>query len=199
MKQSLIFISIVLLIVACRQDPNKQIEEGQVNGDVYESAEIGWSVKIPKGWTVVRQNLEKGKEAMEKTAGGEIDVSQLKQLITFKKDAFNLFASTSEPFEEEYPGEFIENTKYIQKLIYDTYVNQGIKADTSSGAALIDDLNFSMLEFKIYGKDGNLIMTQKLYSRLINGFQFGININYNNDEDRDILMDAVMNSKFDKR
>jgi hypothetical protein len=37
-----------------------------------------------------------------------------------------------------------------------------------------------------------------MYSRLINGYDFGANINYNNDDDKKIMVDAFKNSKFDK-
>ena len=201
MKNILILISVGLLIFSCGlRDPNKLIDEGYVSINTYKSNEIGWSITIPKGWVVVKQNNEEGMEAIEKTAGTKIDVSGLKQLISFKKDPFNLFNSSSEPFKEEYPGEFIENNRNLYKLIYDTYVNQGIKADTTSiKNTVVDGFEFSTFELKVYAKDGNLIMTQLLYSRLINGFQFGVNINYNNQKDRDIMLKAFMNSKFTKK
>jgi hypothetical protein len=194
-----------LLIVSCRQvDPNKHVDEGNVKENIYKSTEIGWSIKIPEGWTVVAKDIIeandlKGKTAIEKTAGAEVDISRLKHLISFKKNQFNLFASTSEPYKEEYPGEYIENGKNLNKLIFDTYRDQGIKADSLSGIAIIDGLEFKTFETKIYGKDGTLILNQIMYSRLINGFDFGININYNNVTDRDEMLKALNESKFDKK
>lgn len=94
-----------LLIASCGQvDPNKHIDEGRVKENVYKSTEIGWSIKIPDGWEVVTRdkivaNEQKGKAAIEKTAGTELDMSGLKHLISFKKNQVNLFLSTSEPFK----------------------------------------------------------------------------------------------------
>lgn len=205
MKNYLNFLVFGLLIVSCGQvDPNKYIDEGHVQENIYKSTEIGWSIKIPDGWEVVTKDVieaydQKGKDAIEKTAGAEVDISGIKHLISFKKNPFNLFASTSEPFEEEYPGEYIENGKYLNELIFDTFRDQGIKADSSSGIAIIDGLEFITFETKIYGKDGKLILNQIMYSRLINGYDFGININYNNITDRDVMLKVLKESRFDKK
>lgn len=87
----------------------------------------------------------------------------------------------------------------MNKLIFDTYRNQGIKADSLSGIAIIDRLEFRTFFIKVYGKDGNLILNQIMYSRLINGLDLGIIINYNNDADRDVMLKVLKESKFSKR
>jgi hypothetical protein len=190
-------------MVACGQvDPNKHVDEGRVKQNIYKSTEIGWSIKIPDGWEVVTKdkveaNDQKGKDAIEKTVGVEIDISGLKHLISFRKNLFNSFASTSEPFKEEYPGEYVENNRNLNRLIFDTYRDQGIKADSSSGTIIIDGLEFNKFETKIYSKDGQLILNQIMYSRLINGFDFGININYNNNTDRDVMLKVLQESRFE--
>ncbi len=205
MKNYFSFLVFGLLIVSCgRVDPNKHVDEGYVKENIYKSTEIGWSIEIPDGWEVVTKdkieaNDQKGKDAIEKTAGTEVDISGLKHLISFKKNQFNLFASTSEPFKEEYPGEYIENGRNLNKLIFDTYLDLGIMADTSSGTAIIDGLEFRTFETKIFSDDGKLILNQIMYSRLINGFDFGISINYNNDTDRDVMLKVLKESKFDKK
>ena len=205
MKNYFNFLAFVLLIASCTQvDPNKHIDEGDVKGNIYKSKEIGWSIKIPDGWDVITKdkieaNDEKGKAALEKTAGGTIDMSGLKHLITFKKNQFNLFASTSEPVKEEYPGEYLANSKSLNKLIFDTYRDQGIQVDSLSGTAIVGGLEFKTFEIKVYSKDKKPILNQIMYSRLVNGFDFGININFNNDADRDVMLKVLKESKFDKK
>lgn len=205
MKNYLNSIAFGLLLVSCSQvDPNKHIDEGRVKENIYKSSEIGWSIKIPNGWKVItkdklRANDQKGKAAIEKTTGTTIDMNGLKHLINFEKDRFNIFSSTSEPAKETYPGEYIENCKSLNKLIFDTYKNQGIKADSSSGTAIIDGLRFLTFETKIYSREGKLILIQNMYSRLINGFDFCININYNNGKDRDEMLKAIKESKFERK
>ena len=71
---SLILIIHSLVIISCGQtDPNKQIDEGSVKGETYESAEIGWSIEIPKDWKIISKdkveaNDEKGKSAISANA-----------------------------------------------------------------------------------------------------------------------------------
>lgn len=130
----------------------------------------------------------------------EFDYSGLKNLITFQKDKFNIFQSSSEPFKVEINGEWEENDIYLKGLLYKTYENQGIKADSSETTIeKIDGLDFRTYSFILYGPKGEPILTQVMYSRLINGFSFAVNINYNNKRDRNVMLKAFKNSKFTQR
>jgi len=190
-------------MISCGQrDPNKQIDEGNIEGETYTSQEIGWTIQIPKGWTVISKDkievvTEKGLEAIEEVAG-RIDYSGLKHLISFQKNQFNIFQSTSEPAKLEYEGEWQENNKKLNKVIHAAYVNQGIKIDTSSTKATISGLDFEVFKCTIYGPDGKVILFQELYSRYINGYDFGVNINYNNNNDKEKMMEVWIKSKFKK-
>jgi hypothetical protein len=202
MKRILITI-ILLALVSCEPvDPNKQIDEGRVTGEVYESKEIGWKIEIPNGWKImtkdkIESNEQKGGEAIEKTYGQAIDVTSLKHLINFQKDRFNIFMSTTEPFKEEFPGEFEINNRKIYSLLYETFLNQGIKVDTSSGEELIRDLKFETFKTTIYSPEGEIIMNQILYSKLIKGYSFGVTICYNNLADKKVLIRALKSSRFE--
>ena len=200
-----IFTGIALSLTSCGQvDPNKNIDEGKVEGNVFTSEEIGWTIEIPKGWTVIdkektKETNEKGLKALEETMGGEIDYSGLKNLISLQKDQFNIFQSTSEPFKLEYEGEWEENNSALKEILYTTYLNQGMKTDSSATTIeKIDGLEFHKYSFTIYSPKGEVILKQIMFSRLINGFDFGVNINYNNDKDRDELLKVFKNSKFKK-
>ena len=190
-------------IISCGQrDPNKHIDEGNVKGEIYTSEEMGWTIEIPKGWTVVSKDKlealeEKGEKAIAEVAG-EIDFSEIKHLISFQKGQFNFFQSTSESMPLEYEGEWENNHAGLKELLYETYTNQGIKLDTSSSKALLDDFEFEVFKLTIYDQTGKVILYQEMYSRYINGSDFGVNINYNNDKDRDTMMKALKNSKFKK-
>lgn len=198
-------IGAIITLTSCRQiDPNKNVDEGQVQGNLYTSNEIGWTIEIPKGWTIVdkemtKEQTEKGVKAIEETLDGDIDFSRLKNLISFKKNLFNIFQSTSEPFELQYEGEWEENNTKLKKILYLTYQNQGIEADsTSTEIENIDGLEFQKYVFTIYSPKGEAILRQMMYSRLINGLDFGVAIIYNNDKDRDELLKVFRNSKFKK-
>ncbi|MCX6272288.1 MAG: hypothetical protein NTU44_13940 [Bacteroidetes bacterium] len=200
MRNYLNFLVICFVLISCKQvDPNKYIDEGYLKDNLYKSNEIGWTIQIPDGWEVVKPDNRVGKAAIEITTGAKIDLSEQKHLINFKKDHANLFVSTSQPFKEEYPGEFIEGTESMNKIIYDTYKSRGAKTDTSSGSVFIDGMEFRTFTIKIYSEEGGLILNQILYSGLVNGYDLGININYNNEKDKNIMLEALMKSKFDKK
>ena len=206
MKQLYTITYIILLsFCSCGQiDPNKQIDEGKVENNIYSSKEIGWTIKIPENWKVISREQnekyqEKGLDAVENMVDGNIDVSAMKNLIGFQKNQFNIFQSTSEPFEIEYEGEWEENNTGLKELIYNTYLQQGIKIDsTETKIVKIDGLDFHSYSFTIFGPKGEVILNQIIYSRLINGLDFGVNINYNNVSDKKVMLDAFLNSKFKK-
>ena len=199
-----IFILIVFssLVSCVHTDPNKQIDEGKVEGETYTSEEIGWTMQIPKGWPVISKNkmdksTELGMEAVEKIAG-EFDYSGLKHLISFQKSRFNLFQSTSEPFELEYEGEWEDNNIGVKELICATYDSQGMKFDTSSSTMKIDGLAFEAFHITIFDPKGDTLICQDMYNSYINGYDFGVNINYDNQEDKETMMKVFRRSKFKK-
>lgn len=207
MRKSIFILTIGIFVTlsSCGQVyPNKNVDEGKVEGNLYTSDEIGWTIEIPKGWTVIEKektqaNNKKGLKAIEETIEGEVDYSALKNLIGFQKNQFNIFLSTSEPFKLEYEGEWEENNRALKEIIYTTYENQGIKADSSATTIeKIDGLDFQKYSFTIYGPRGEIILNQLMFSRLINGYDFGVNLNYNNNKDRDELLKVFRNSKFNK-
>jgi len=200
-----ILIGLTLTLTSCGETaPNKTIGEEKVEGKSYTNQEIGWTIEIPNGWTIIdiekiNEKNKKGLKALEKTMETEIDYSGLKNLISLQKDQFNIFQSSSEPFELEYEGEWEKNNLAIKEIIYTTYLNQGMKADsTVTTIEKIDGLDFQRYGFTIYSPKGEVILKQIIFSRLINGYAFGVNINYNNDKDRDELLKVFRNSKFKK-
>ncbi|MDF0708485.1 hypothetical protein [Flagellimonas okinawensis] len=204
MKIKFTLLLFITVFISCKTDPNKQIDEGKITENIYHSKEIGWTMEIPKGWEVTHRSIldkrtEKGLDAINETAGIEYDVSGLKQLLNFQKNQFNAFQSTSEPFELEYEGEWEENNAGLKELIYNTYLNRGIKTDsTETRTTNIGGLEFQFYEFTIYSPQGEVILNQIMYSRLINGLDFGVNINYNNESDKNEMLEAWLNSKFQK-
>lgn len=194
-----------LLLVSCGQAATKKTDEGEIREQEYFSKEIGWTIEIPQGWTVTdlektKESTERGMKAIQESTNTKIDYSELKNLITFQKNQSNLFQSSSEPFKPQYEGEWEEHLQYVKALAYETYENQGIKADSSETTIeKINGLDFHTFSYTIYGPKDEVILKQILYSRLINGFDFGVNINYTNENDRDVMLKAFKNSKFTQR
>lgn len=203
MKKYIFTILAFTIITSCKPDPNKQVDEGTVTGNMYHSEEIGWTIEIPEGWRVtnraVTQDMQdRGLEAiMEANGVEEYDVSGLKQLISFRKSRSHIFTATSEKFELEYEGEYEDNQKYLKEILYNTYVNNGIRVDTTSSKEVIDDLQFNLFHITVYDAQGNIILYQDLYSRYMNGLDFGVTLNYINEKEKNELKKVWRNSKFD--
>jgi len=204
MKIKLTILLLLTVLVSCKTDPNKQIDEGEITENTYNSKEIGWTMNIPNGWDVTHKSIldrrtKKGLDAIGETAGIDIDASGLKQLLNFQKNKYNIFQSTSEAFELEYEGEWEENNRGLKEVIYNTYLQRGIKTDSTETKIIeIDGLKFHSYEFTIYSPKGDVIINQVMYSRFINGFDFGVNINYNNESDKKEMLKVWLNSKFKK-
>lgn len=207
-NHGLILIILIFLIIlpSCKKtDPNKTIDEGNISENVYTSQEIGWTIEIPKGWKIISKEekdkwQKKGEKAITEFTGEEMQYEGLKDLVGFKKNQFNIFQATSEPFEVEYEGEWEENNQILKELLYQTFESQGIRVDsTETSTETIDNIDFKTFSFTIYGPKGDIILKQITYSTLINGLDFGVNMSYNNDKNRDEMLKVWRGSKFNKK
>ena len=198
---SLLFL--LVTITSCGQvDPNKQIDEGAVEDNQYTNENLGWTIDFPEGWAILSRKeneafQERGKEAIEDAVGQEVDASDTNTLIGFKKDDFNIFQSSSQPYDPMVDGNWNANNNLLKKLIYNTYRQNGITVDsTATYTTTIDDLDFNTFEFTLSTPQGEVFLRQVLYARLINGYDFGVNINYNNETDKKELEAVWLQSKF---
>jgi hypothetical protein len=184
-------------------DPNKHIDEGIIKEGTYHSKEIGWTINLPEGWEVIDSRKQaalqkRGMDAIGSANDITVDVSGLKNLITFKKDIFNSFLSTSESIEFENEAAWSDNIETVKNYLIATYQNEGIDHDASDTVTeMIDGLEFKTYTFRLYDpKNGKIILNQLVYARYINGFDFGVCINYNNEDDKAVMLEAFKNSKF---
>ena len=205
-KNIIILCIAFISIFSCKEvDPNNQIDEGNIENNIYKSNEIGWEIEIPKGWDLITMEetdafQDKGEDLLQTMVEDDIDMSQLRNLLAFKKNAFNMFQSSSEPFEIEYEGEWKENNIALKELLEDAFAQEGIKMKASDiSTEIIDGLEFMVYTFTIYSPDDKVILTQIMYSKWINGFDFGVNINYNDEDYKNEMLTALRNSRFTKQ
>lgn len=85
----------------------------------------------------------------------------------------------------------------MKQVLYNTYVSNGIKVDTVSSKARIDNLDFDLFKITVYDPNGKVLLYQDLYSTLRNGLEFGVNLNYITDKEKNELMRVWQNSKFE--
>ena len=78
-----------------------------------------------------------------------------------------------------------------------TYKDQGISAEASEiSIEDIDGLGFQKFEVTIYDPQGDVILNQLMYSKLINGLDFGVSISSNNTTDKNVMLKAWRSSHF---
>ena len=194
---SCLFITFSVLI-GCNSIATK---EEKSSSNSYTSQEIGWTVEIPSGYKLTSQakknaDDQKGKEATEKVYHGELKKDSIKHLLSFMRNQFNSFDSTIEPYEEAKAGEYVANQILIRNLIFDTYQEQGIKVDTSSVNSSLKGQSFNAFYLKIFGPNGDIVINQIMFSKILKGYDFGVQINYNNEADKKALVSAFMNASF---
>jgi hypothetical protein len=202
---------ILFFAMACKnkqtlKDKQQELDNGKLNDkNVYTATEIGWTIHVPQGWDVrtkkeIETVNEKGKEIIEESLDAKVDNSGLKYLINLKKDPFNNFLSTIEPFDEQKDGSYSARNKATYEAMQRAYDAQKIHYGCEEGMAQIDGLRFDVLTCKIYSPNKNdIIMTQEMYSRLINGYDFSMTLIYNNEDDRQLLLDMIHAAHFSIR
>ncbi|WP_316769878.1 hypothetical protein [Pedobacter frigiditerrae] len=195
---SLLLITSIVVFAACNSSTPK---EEKPKPGIYTSLEVGWTIKIPQGFqslskSRIEANMQKGKEALNKVAEGKVETDGAINLVNFQKNQFNSLFALIESCEDQ--ERFLRNNQKVRKLIFDTYTNQEIKVDTLSGREEIAGQTFNTFYIKIYGPSGEVLMNQIMFNQFIRGYDFGVNINYNNETDKQTLLNAFKNSTFDK-
>jgi len=200
-KSYLFLLILILITFSCKE--KKQVEAGVINKEnIYENDEVGWKMPIPEGWKIMsvdQRNVmnERGRSAIE-DAVGEVDSNGLKNLLAFQKDKENIFNSTSQPFIEEHPGEWLENNENVKYILTETYAQNGILSEASETTIeKIGGIDFHVFHIKVK-LPNNKTLTQYMYSTLINGLDFGVNVNYSDEKYGQEMLGSFRKSQFKK-
>jgi hypothetical protein len=189
---------VLVFLTAC-QAPEKKEQTPSIPS--FTSKEIGWTINIPADFKSMSENRvkaheQKGKEAVEEATNQEVNTSSVIHLLNFQKNQFNSFNATLQPYDEKTSGSYVKSNELTKRAVYDAYSNQKIRVDTSSFEPTIAGQPFKGFSIKIYGPNGDVIMTQLMFSQLRKGYDFGVYINFNNEADQKVLLDALNHSKF---
>lgn len=204
-RQSILYLLMLLVLTSCQsQDPrnkNNDFSDVKKLDTHYSSKEIGWTISLPPGWermsVAETQRIEsKGQKAMEKSLDRSIDKSGLKHLLFIKKNQPNIFQASMEPFPMD-SIKWKENDSFLKSVIYNTYNEQGVRADSSETTLItIDGLNFHTYKMTLYDPKGSVLIRQQIYNRLINGYSFGASITYNKEEYKKEVEKCLLSSTF---
>ena len=200
MKLNLYLLTLLVVVfTACNSNTPK---EEKTSLATYTSKEVGWTIEIPEGYKQLSKTRMEANQKKWKQALGNADTTQttnkLLQLINFQKNQFNSLAATAQVFDVAKDGNYLANNQLVKKMIYDAYVNQKIKVDTSSATEVIAGQKFHTFNVTLFGPSGEVLMNQMMYNQLMNGYDFGVSIIYNSETDKEILINAFKNSKFIK-
>ena len=199
-----ILLMIAFLFSCVSSDPNDELDEGFISDETYTCDEIGWSMKVPRGWTVqtreaLQESTDRGKELVEENTDIILDDSGLRHLLNFESEQGNSFLSNIESFPIQDKAEWEENQDMIFDLINQAYHTEGIDFDSDRYTERIDDLVFNVIKLILYSEDGEVILTQIIYSRHILDYNFGATLNFTNEEDKKTLLTAWRSSTFSIR
>src|SRR5437773_7268163 len=139
--RNLFILSLSLMIITeCKskqttEEKQRELQTGVLSDkSIYTADQIGWTIKLPGDWDVITKKeneklKQKGKDALEKSVGQEINTSGLIELINIKKNPFNFLRSTIEAYDESTDGSYAEHTKMIYELVKNTYASKKMYAE----------------------------------------------------------------------
>jgi len=187
---------ILLILVGC----NSQQKKAQV----FYNEIFKWKITIPDGLKEKNpEELDKsrklGNQAIEDTYGEKNDDSAI-SIFAFENEKFEGIDAIYEAFDTEINGDFFENCKLVNELIYTTLITQisvPIVIDTLTTIEQIDHLDFYVFKMNITYPN-NSIFNWLMYSRLFNKQLFRVTITFIDEELGNQMLDAWKNSTFEK-
>ncbi len=201
MKNPFVIIFLTGILSACIIQPDNRKKDFSK----YSSQEIGWSVEYPKSWKVLTNN-DIGQEAgststTDKSKSKDTLQMRHKNLFWIEKDKFNTFSSTVQSFDSLIDGSYEKTQEALFQAMLSTYHNQGLYFQYKIGNDMIDGLVFKTYFIKFFSNDRkNVILYQVIFDRLIKGKNaLTLSINFNNDKDRQTLINMVKSSKLTLR
>ncbi len=171
----------------------------------YQAAQIGWTTELPQNWgEMTNADADKmtssGLNDIKESTGVTVNAQSLRQLVNLKKDQYNYFMSSIEPYDSNAYSSYAEHFNQICDLIESAFKSKSIQYEMARATTLIDGLEFHKMETTIFSSDKKeVIMNQQLLTRVINNLDFGMTLMYNNHDDKNDLEGIVKKSKFSIR
>lgn len=162
-----------------------------------------WTISIPAGFDTVSANKwahmqNRGAEAIEKTYDAQVE-NNARTLFVFQSDQFNYFESNYQPFDTTQDGNYLENFKEVNNMLYGTFEAQmkGAKLDSSSSTQVISGLTFQTFKVVITFPN-KMVMNWQMFSRLFGKKEFTVNIMTVDKQKEKELLNSWLTSKFDR-
>jgi hypothetical protein len=195
MKIWILFFALMLATTARSQETSKK----------YFFSEVGWTIVLPEGFETadsidIAKDNQRGLKLIEESNNVTADLSELKTLISAKKDAYNYFNSTIRKFNAAEEGDYDSTTKMVKNMLYKTFLDNmpDARIDSVSTIEILDELSFDKFHVTITLKE-NIKLDMVLLSKNYKGYDFGISYLYLDNKSREQIESMLKNSKFMKR
>ena len=207
-----LMISILALSTACASKDAAKLNMGKVDGSKYTNKYFGFSVEVPKNWTVLEEKIKdevnnRGKETKDGTVAGDNTQNDLSKEVTL-----NLFSATMRPVGDtkyEY-DQFNPNFALIAENLS---LNSDVKSSNDYLLKIKKRLGnlvqipykfkkgnypkkiggelFDVMEVKI--ESATVVITQNYYARKVNGYILCFVATYSSDIGQKEL-DGIVNT-----
>lgn len=193
---TLLFIALLALPVCSRAQNNSAAE--------FYNEDLQWTLPIadsfvganPEKWKAVQNN---GKNAIENTYDTQLS-NKVTTLIILKCGNNNFFEATSEKYDEERKGNYVQFCRHMNEVIYTTFTTQRSDAgiDTSTAVDIIDGLPFQTINIKCTFP-GGITKYVSIARRLFAGRELTVSIMYADIAAGNRMKAAFRKSKFGVR
>jgi hypothetical protein len=182
-------------------------QEGTINKNTFSTKMFGWTMNIPDNWEITQKNevdsqKQKGLAMMDKSNLTELQKSELQKqlsksiyLLGFKQNKQNMFTAIAETFDTA-TVTFDNQNRNTKEVLCKSLKQIGFQIDTTWGHELIQNKEFKT--FEVLAKKDDKTVSQIYFNRQIDNYMFTIILLYNNKETKDILLEHLRNSRFDK-
>ena len=169
----------------------------------FTAEKIGWTINLPgEKWKVMKEQelkkmSDKGAAIIEKATEMKIETSGVEYLINLKKNSFNYFLASIEPYDSASFRNYDEMLMALHEMMKASYQSKKIPAEFEIGATRIDGLMLDRYIIKIQSKNpGEKSFYQEIYTCLINNYALSIVLMYNNESDKETLSNILQSSNF---
>ena len=201
MKKSYL-LSVLLMFLSINSFANKP-EKGTLNDSIYKYENIGWSFRVPSGWTVRSQSEIArvrgiGKQAMEKELKQDIPLLPT-PLLYLHNGNTNRFTSDAVTYNLP-PGNYEKEEEETHAMMLNATKEKGMQVSSKRSKTKIDGVLFQVYIINILAPDRSKILGQsKTFSSLINGLDFSMSYFCTNKKECNDIDTSIMESTFISR
>lgn len=193
---------ILLLSVSCRsrEDRSACFDEGRIENNTYISDSAGWEMTIPHGWELTPKIENEDVNKAQRYFDIQLSRPRALFLISLKKEAANTFRSCIYHPANGNTEELEEIMASNREAVSSVRPPAEIVTLSPVRKEIIDGIEFRTYSYHCFlPYPANKNIYGLLYMGLMGNKYVEVSINYTNTENRNEILNAWLNSVFDKR